>query len=37
MKEFGGRGGIAPLSTLALDGCEWSASNPKKERQVPIE
>ena len=37
MKEYGGRGGIAPLSTLALGGGECSASNPEKQPQVPIE
>jgi len=36
-EEYGGRGGIAPLSTLPLDGGEWSATNPEKKPQVPIE
>jgi hypothetical protein len=37
MNEYGGNGGIAPLSTLALDGGELSVSNPEKQPQVPIE
>lgn len=37
MEAYGGRGGIAPLSTLALNGGEWSASTPEKEPQVPTE
>jgi hypothetical protein len=42
MKALGGRGGIAPSLTSALEGGEWSASHPGhtlppgKEPPVPL-
>jgi hypothetical protein len=42
MEAHGGRGGIAPTHTSALDGGEWSALRPgralppRKEPPVPI-